>query len=273
MRIIHLSSSEPVHRGSSPARLLDAVAAVTASVGHNRFPAEALAELNKLLPLCWWSAYSLHDSAPPRYHGGATYKVRDNTAQAFRHYVAGLYAQDRTFEDARQCLQPGDVALTHWCATEMPVRHRESIYTSNNLRERVSVIRRTRSDTLLSLNLYRHVGQQRFKDSEIELMRDASRSLLACMELHLQWPQQRGEVEGTAETAAEDRSSAWLDGLPRREREVCERLLKGWTHAGIAVDLGLSDGTVKTYRDRAFERLGVRHRNELYALALSQLRS
>ena len=58
-------------------------------------------------------------------------------------------------------------------------------------------------------------------------------------------------------------------GLPRREREVCERLLMGWTYDGVAADLGLSAGTVKTYRDRAFERLGIHHRNELFALALA----
>ena len=34
----------------------------------------------------------------------------------------------------------------------------------------------------------------------------------------------------------------------------------------IAVDLGVSPGTVKTYRNRAFDRLGIHHRNELFAL-------
>ena len=59
-----------------------------------------------------------------------------------------------------------------------------------------------------------------------------------------------------------------LQSLAGREREVCQRLLKGWTHEGIAADLGLSAGTVKTYRDRAFEKLGIHHRNELFALAI-----
>ena len=54
----------------------------------------------------------------------------------------------------------------------------------------------------------------------------------------------------------------------RREREVCERMLKGWTYEGIANDLGISAGTVKTFRDRAFDRLGIHHRNELFALVL-----
>jgi DNA-binding NarL/FixJ family response regulator len=61
-----------------------------------------------------------------------------------------------------------------------------------------------------------------------------------------------------------------LAGLSRREREICGRLLRGWTHDGIAADLGLSATTVKTYRDRAFDRLGIHHRNELFARVLAQ---
>jgi DNA-binding CsgD family transcriptional regulator len=46
------------------------------------------------------------------------------------------------------------------------------------------------------------------------------------------------------------------------------RLLRGMTYDGIAADLGLSVPSVKTYRNRAFERLGIHFRNELFALVL-----
>ena len=48
-------------------------------------------------------------------------------------------------------------------------------------------------------------------------------------------------------------------------------MLKGITYDGIAVDLGVTAGTIKTYRDRAFERLGIHHRNELFALVSGHL--
>jgi len=37
-------------------------------------------------------------------------------------------------------------------------------------------------------------------------------------------------------------------------------------YEGIANDLGISSAIVKTFRDRAFDRLGIHHRNELFAL-------
>ena len=56
--------------------------------------------------------------------------------------------------------------------------------------------------------------------------------------------------------------------LTDRELDVCARLLQGMTHEGIASDLGLSVPTVKTYRNRAFVRLGIHFRNELFARVL-----
>jgi DNA-binding CsgD family transcriptional regulator len=47
-------------------------------------------------------------------------------------------------------------------------------------------------------------------------------------------------------------------------------MLKGLTYDGIAADLGLSAATVKTYRDRAFDRLGINHRNQLFGLLASR---
>ena len=57
--------------------------------------------------------------------------------------------------------------------------------------------------------------------------------------------------------------------LNGHELDVCERLLRGWTYDGIAADLGLGLATVKTYRARAFDRLGLHFKSELFAAFLS----
>ncbi len=56
--------------------------------------------------------------------------------------------------------------------------------------------------------------------------------------------------------------------LTRRELDVCVRLLQGWTYDGVAADMGVTVPSVKTYRARAFDRLGIHFRNELFALVL-----
>ncbi|WP_370590432.1 helix-turn-helix domain-containing protein [Xylophilus sp. ASV27] len=57
--------------------------------------------------------------------------------------------------------------------------------------------------------------------------------------------------------------------LTQRERIVCVRMLRGLTLEGIASDLGLALPTVKTYRGRAFARLGIHFRNQLFARVLN----
>ena len=111
---------------------------------------------------------------------------------------------------------------------------------------------------LLAVNLYRHHELRPFADDEFDAACHVAPLLLACVERHLAL-----QVNVSAPSL--------MQGLTPREREVCERLLKGWTHDGIAADLGVSAATVKTYRDRAFERLGIHHRNELFALMVGSL--
>jgi DNA-binding CsgD family transcriptional regulator len=53
--------------------------------------------------------------------------------------------------------------------------------------------------------------------------------------------------------------------FPPREVEVCSRILYGLSSAGIAVDLDISETTIKTYRKRAYKRLAVRSERELIA--------
>jgi DNA-binding CsgD family transcriptional regulator len=62
--------------------------------------------------------------------------------------------------------------------------------------------------------------------------------------------------------------SSLAPGISGRELDVCVRLLQGMSHDGIACDLNISATTVKTYRNRAFGRLDIRHNNELFALVL-----
>lgn len=51
--------------------------------------------------------------------------------------------------------------------------------------------------------------------------------------------------------------------LPKREVEVCARILYGMSTVGIALDLNVSEETVKTYRKRAYHRLAIGCEREL----------
>lgn len=51
--------------------------------------------------------------------------------------------------------------------------------------------------------------------------------------------------------------------LPPREIDVCARFLYGMTSVGIALDLGIGEESIKTYRKRLYKRLGIGSPREL----------
>lgn len=59
--------------------------------------------------------------------------------------------------------------------------------------------------------------------------------------------------------------------LSIREIEVCARALCGLSNEKIGMALGVSEGTVRTLRNRAFAKLGISQIQELGTLCLSQL--
>ncbi|MFM0347822.1 helix-turn-helix transcriptional regulator [Paraburkholderia sp. RL17-347-BIC-D] len=58
--------------------------------------------------------------------------------------------------------------------------------------------------------------------------------------------------------------------LRRREVEVCARIIVGLSAAGISLDLGVGEETVKTYRKRAYSRLNIGCERELLHWYVSQ---
>lgn len=248
-----------------PASAAEALSGLVACIGQPGFGPEGLALLNPWLPAAWWAIYRLLDDAPPRLHALGCTGGPDRTRESWQVYREGLYRADESFQAARALLPGHRGVLLHRHAREIPPRHRSAIYSRNGLHERLSLVAEEPGQGLLAINLFRHESQPGFSSAEIDTLRLAGPLLLACVQRHAAWHEAQDEAQDVPQPPDP------FTAITPRERAVCERLLRGLTHEGIAADLGLSPATVKTYRDRAFERLGIHHRNELFALALGAL--
>ncbi|MGE3861237.1 MAG: response regulator transcription factor [Burkholderiaceae bacterium] len=234
---------------------------MVATIGADGFGQAFLSQLNRALPVSWWSVFHLPDGGTPAMPASGSYAVPDHTLASWHTYRSSLYRSDITFAAAREALARSGCLLVHWSSRELPRPHREQIYTRHGLRERLSVVSRTGDGALLAVNLYRHEHLKPFSDADIDFVRMASPLLSSCVRRHV-------ELSSRAEAGKSP-----FEALTPREREVCERMLTGRTYEGIASELRISAGTVKTYRNRAFDRLGIQHRNQLFALALKSLGS
>jgi DNA-binding NarL/FixJ family response regulator len=245
--------------GAEPATQ-HALAALIGAIGAADFAGDALEALNAPLQAASWSVYRVWRDRAPVMHCSASRGVADTTQDCFRAYRDGLYRRDRSFDRVDAAGAPGRVAVLHMRAEEAPNRdHREQIYRRHRVLERLSAAARDDDGSVLAVNLYHHEHQGPFSGVERERFEAIAPLLMASVKRHLALA---GRTAPADPRSALQRACA---ALTARELDVCERLLRGWTHDGIAADLGLSLATVKTYRARAFERLGLHFRSELFA--------
>lgn len=236
-----------------------ALGALIGTIGAPDFATRALAALNGSVQAASWAVYRLHAAREPVLHLAAVRGIEDTTRSCFAAYAGGLYRRDRSFDRVRAGGRAGEVEVLRMHADEAPnPDHRDAIYRRHRMLERLSVAALDDDGSLLAVNLYHHDHQGRFSAAEQDRFAAMAPLVLAAVRRHLAIADAPPPEPRAALAAA-------CPALTARELDVCERLLRGWSHDGIAADLGVSVATVKTYRARAFDRLGLHFRSELFA--------
>ncbi len=247
--------------GGSADPAAQALAGVIDRIGAPGFAADALALLAPLLDIGSWAVYTTFAERPPLLHLAASHGGPDTTGDCFAAYRDdGIWRADTSFAAAHDRCHRGRAVLLRMRADEAPTAaHRDAIYRRHGLVERLSVARLGSDGAMLALNLYRHRRHGSFADAEIGRLAAIAPALLSAVARHVAWP--APAAPRSARTLLTERCAA----LTARELDVLERLLQGLTYSGVAADLGLSVASVKTYRARAFGRLDIHFRNELFA--------
>ena len=166
-----------------------------------------------------------------------------------------------------------DRLLAHVTSHELTAPgHRERVYEQFGMTERVSVIETNQAGGVLALNLYRYLDQPSFSESDLSMISLLADPLFAIVKKHV-------EIKGISTADAETINQTTIEQFrtvlalnhsefSERELDVCARLLYGMSYDGIAADLDLSLSTVKTYRNRAFSRLDINFKSELFRVFL-----
>lgn len=236
-----------------------ALAGIVDAVGRDGFAQAALAALNGIVPAGSWSVYRCFADRAPQMHLSASHGRADTTADCFRAYRdQGLYLADRSFDPVRQA--PGGQPLVLQLQAEEigNPSHRDAIYVRHAVAERLSLAWTLPDRSLMAINLYRHRQQRPLGCGAVSAFAEVAPVVRSAVLRHL-------ELRG-ATPAPRERLRQRCSALTERELDVLQRLLDGLTYDGIAADLGLSVASIKTYRARAFERLGIHFRSQLFAL-------
>jgi DNA-binding CsgD family transcriptional regulator len=255
-------------------------------LGEQDFGAALLGGVSQLLPAASFAVYRTGVLCAPQFFFSASLGVPDTTRECWRAYLSGPYLSDRTL--AMQSPRLPAVSsmaqqICHITALEVPDEHRAKVYDPHGMVERLSVVESQGEGAWFALNFYRHQHQPAFSDAQIAEFECVAPALLALVHKHLALTGMNASVRPVAEKppssialpaprAAEaegpvlrQRLRDLCRSLTDREVDVCVGVLQGLTFDGIATEMGLSVPTVKTYRNRAFARLGIHFRNELFA--------
>lgn len=89
--------------------------------------------------------------------------------------------------------------------------------------------------------------------------------LLSLISKHIDMLDREERLSSSISSLAEieGRIAAAPEQLSQREADVCARILYGLSTIGTALDLGIGEESVMTYRKRAYRRLGIASQREL----------
>lgn len=140
--------------------------------------------------------------------------------------------------------------------------------------ERVSVIEPMQSGGVLALNMYRYADQTSFSESDLAMIELLAEPLFAVVKKHVEFKSKSDSRSASSSQQSIDHFRYELakkhSDFSERELDVCARLLNGMSYDGIAADLNLSLSTVKTYRNRAFARLNINFKSELFRIYIDK---
>lgn len=241
-------------------------AALVEAIGEPDFGRRTLVEVARAVPASVWSCYRLRRGGVPSLIASGGLERQDVGASCWRAYVGeGLYRRDDSLTRGPPA---APLTLAHWHARELPADHRQAIYQRHGLQERLSLVATEAGGDVIAVNLYRDVGEAGFTADDAARLQPLSPLLLAVVRKHAACV---GGTDTPRHPAPDLRVALrrHCAALTARELDVCEGMLQGRSFDGIAAHFGISPLTVKTYRNRAFRRLGVQHRNQLFGLLVN----
>jgi DNA-binding CsgD family transcriptional regulator len=179
-----------------------------------------------------------------------------------RYVCEGLWRKDPALSMARIQVDAACDSLIHVDLNDRGYDDlRPHIYPQ--VRDRVVVCGR-RNNIEFGLSVVRSDPSPEFKAGALERLADLSDTLLSAMAKHVSVLMSRPNV-ASALTDLQEIENCFhaRSELPRRELEVCARILYGLSSIGISLDLGVGEESVKTYRKRAYQRLNIGCEREL----------
>lgn len=247
----------------------DALAGLVDSIGHERFGPALADYLHRLCGADHFAAFRLGQGQLSEVAACCIEPARTARDRVESYVNQGLWKHDPAMTEAQRCADgPAPTLIRVDFSDRSYTDLRPRVYP--HVRDRVLLCGRS-AGGVFGLSVLRADPHTPFATDAIEQLGRAAGMLVSLLGKHAEVCRGRPDV-ARALTALRDIEDCVVavSALPRREAEVCARILYGLSSVGIALDLSVSEETVKTYRKRAYQRLAIGSERELLTWYLAR---
>jgi DNA-binding CsgD family transcriptional regulator len=238
--------------------------AVVNSIGTESYGDVCFAMLEKALSAEHWALFRFRSGSPLKCVATASKRDKAAAKENCDRFVGRCYRVDPSVKVASRRLSAS--TLTKIAIDDIEDRQYRHCFELTHVQERVSLFSWSGCD-LYQLSIFRGPRKASFTVPEMNHFAALARLILATAQRHEMLIDLQGSflrplnIEGV-ERLLKLRSPE----LSTREREVCARAVAGKTIEGTSLELDIKRTSVITYRQRAYQKLGISRTNELVAL-------
>ena len=256
---------------------LQGITLVSQHTGTDQFDSALFSFLNEQLRIDHFAVFTWSEEEGPGHLFTRSIMPREEAESLARDYVDGYHARDPHFRHEVEDVNTDKGGTVHPSfQDEYDAEYRDHFFVQHDLVDKISITRKV-DERLVYCNFYR-IGESGKFTSDERKVYDSILPLLAnLISAHFQLLRLKGKDGGREHSAKSlvhsviSSKAAPFDILTRRESEVCERILLGFTSTGISLDLDIAESSVNTYRRRAYEKLNIATQNELFSLCITTL--
>lgn len=258
--------------------LFAAIARLTRAVGEPIFEGRLIEFLSTVVPVDHCAIFTYSDSGEAGHLFTHSRMPRDAAEQLARAYVERYHAEDPNYPDIQQLKNTRYRTLERrGTSQEYDPDYKKHFFDSSGLIDKAAAVGKV-EDGKVYCNFYRLAGSSTYSDEEWDALSAIMPIATALVAKHYELSKARGHVfqdNGSENIVRKcivhNIVSHDVDAfsvLTEREKQVCERILLGYTTHGIGLDLEIAPTSVATYRKRAYAKLNIASQNELFSLCL-----
>jgi DNA-binding CsgD family transcriptional regulator len=237
---------------------------VVNSIGTESYGNVCFAMLEKALNVEHWALFRFRSGSPLKCVATASKRDKAAAKENCERFVGRCYSVDPSVKAAST--RPSAPTLTKMAIDDIEDPQYRHCFELTHVQERVSLFSWIGLD-LYQLSIFRGPRKASFSAPEMNHFAALAKLLLATAQKHEMLIDQQNSFPRHLNIEGIERLLKLCSPeLSTRECEVCARAVAGKTIEGTSLELDIRRTSVITYRQRAYQKLGISRTNELVAL-------